>query len=47
VLNLLQQDMPAMRCVGRLGFNVAVPATLTEGATGEPHPFLVLSAAGA
>jgi HK97 family phage major capsid protein len=45
VLNLMQQDMVAMRCVGRFGFNVAVPATLTEDAAGEPYPFGVLNAA--
>jgi hypothetical protein len=44
VLNLMQQDMLALRCVGRFGFNVAVPATLTEGATGTPYPFGVLNA---
>jgi hypothetical protein len=35
--------MLALHCVGRFGFGVAVPATLTEGATGTPYPFGVLS----
>ena len=35
----------ALRCVGRFGFGVAVPATLTEGATGAPYPFGALNAA--
>jgi HK97 family phage major capsid protein len=44
VLNLLQADMVAMRCVGRFGYAVAVPATLTEEAAGEPYPFGILQA---
>jgi HK97 family phage major capsid protein len=44
VLNLLQQDAVAMRCVMRLGFNVAVPASLTEDEEAEAYPFGVLNA---
>jgi hypothetical protein len=45
MLNLMQQDMLALRCVGRFGFNVAVPATIAEAGAGTPYPFSVLNAA--
>jgi HK97 family phage major capsid protein len=46
ILNLMQQDMVALRCVARFGFNVAVPATLAEDEAGEPYPFGILQSAG-
>jgi HK97 family phage major capsid protein len=42
-INLMQQDMVALRCVGRFGFAVATPATATEGdAADDRYPFAVV-----
>jgi HK97 family phage major capsid protein len=43
-INLMQQDMIAMRCVGRFGFAVATPATATEteDESEDKYPFAVL-----
>ena len=40
--NLAQQDEVALRVVGRFGFAVGAPATLTEGGGGLAYPFAVL-----
>ena len=39
--NLAQQDMVALRCVMRLGVQIAIPATRRKGVNG--YPFAVLT----
>jgi HK97 family phage major capsid protein len=46
VLNLMQQDSAALRVTMRLGWAVAVPATLAP-ASGAPFPFCLMTAPGA